>query len=253
VTLIIAHRGASAHAPENTFAAFRKALDVGADGIEFDVRLSQDGVPVVFHDEDLRRIAGRAERVDQLTAAELSGIDVGSWFNRAFPHLAKTEYADEKIKSFAETLEFLSGFTGRIYVELKCTVADAEALAREVCSLICDSPLLPQIIVKSFTLAAIPHVRRFCPAARTAALFGPTINAVLRKQKHIIDLAKEYGADELSLHYSLATPRLCDLAARHNMPITIWTVDQPKWIDKADRRGISAVIANDPRAMVGKE
>ncbi|MEP7211635.1 MAG: glycerophosphodiester phosphodiesterase family protein [Acidobacteriota bacterium] len=245
--LIIAHRGASAHAPENTFAAFQEAIDVGADGIEFDVRLSRDGVPVVFHDEDLKRIAGRAEKISDLTAAELAEIDIGSWFNRAFPHRSRSEFSNERIKTLAETLGFLSGFTGRIFAELKCTLADAEELSKSVCTLICGSPLLPRIIVKSFTLTAIPYVRRFCPDARTAALFEPTVRSVLRKQKNIIGLAEQVGADGLSMHYTLATARLCRLARANGLPITIWTVDDTKWRERAVTRGIGAIITNDPR------
>ena len=87
--LIIAHRGASALAPENTLAAFRKAIEDGAEGIEFDVRLSKDGKAVVFHDADLKRIAGRDEKIIDLSFAELQKIDMGTWFNRVFPHLGK--------------------------------------------------------------------------------------------------------------------------------------------------------------------
>ena len=72
--LIIAHRGASAHAPENTLASFRKAVEVGADGIELDVRLSKDGVPVVIHDATLTRTGGINNRVADLTAEQLSRV-----------------------------------------------------------------------------------------------------------------------------------------------------------------------------------
>ena len=248
--LIIAHRGASAHAPENTFAAFQEAIRVGADGIEFDVRLAKDDVPVVFHDEDLKRIAGRPEKISDLTSAELAAIDIGSWFNRAFPRRARAEFSNERIRTLAETLEFLSGFSGRIYVELKCTTADAVPLSKAVCTLICDSPLLPQVIVKSFTLPAIPVVHSSCPTVRTAALFEPTAGTVLNKQKNIIDLATHFGAEELSLHFSLATRRLTTLATRLNMPITIWTVDKPRWLTKAEAMGIRALITNDPEFMI---
>ncbi len=79
--LIIAHRGASAIAPENTLAAFRRAIDDGAEGIEFDVRLTKDGVPVVLHDAQLNRV-GRCEgRVIDFTSKQLQKLDVGSWFN----------------------------------------------------------------------------------------------------------------------------------------------------------------------------
>jgi len=81
--LIIGHRGASAVAPENTMAAFREAIAAGCDGIEFDVRLTRDGVPVIIHDSTLRRTAGLAARVADLTWAELEQVDVGSWFARA--------------------------------------------------------------------------------------------------------------------------------------------------------------------------
>ena len=82
--LIIGHRGASAVAPENTMAAFREAIAVGADGIEFDVRLARDGVPVVIHDSTLRRTGGLNKRVADLSAEEISKIDVGSWFAPRF-------------------------------------------------------------------------------------------------------------------------------------------------------------------------
>src|SRR4026208_948606 len=80
--LIIGHRGASAGAPENTMAAFRAAIAAGADGIEFDVRLSRDGVPVVIHDSTLRRTGGLPQRIADLTVSELAAVDVGSWFVR---------------------------------------------------------------------------------------------------------------------------------------------------------------------------
>jgi len=88
--LIIAHRGASAHAPENTLAALQLAVDAGAEGVEFDVRLARDGVPVVIHDETLARTALRPERVSDLTSDRLNQIDVGSWFNTKYPNKIST-------------------------------------------------------------------------------------------------------------------------------------------------------------------
>jgi len=82
--LIIAHRGASARAPENTLAAFQMAIDAGAEGVEFDVRLAKDDVPVVIHDHDLKRVGSLNERVASLTSNELGRIDVGSWFNHRY-------------------------------------------------------------------------------------------------------------------------------------------------------------------------
>jgi glycerophosphoryl diester phosphodiesterase len=248
--LIIAHRGASKHAPENTFAAFKRAVEAGADGIELDVRLAKDGVAVVFHDSSLKRIAGRKGKIAHYTSTELGTLDAGSWFNRHAPKLADPEYKNESVPTLAETLEFLKGFKGLIYIELKCKEADAQRLAKAVCGVICSSKLLSQIVVKSFKLNAIPYVKRFCPSVRTAALFAPKIKNILRKDKHLLNLAEEAGADEISLHYTLATRKLMKKAAKRNLRVIIWTADHPRWIRRGLRLGLAAIITNDPARLL---
>ena len=248
--LIIAHRGASAHAPENTLAAFRAAIDAGADGIEFDVQLASDGVPVVIHDFDLKRTASRNERVCDLTSSQLATLDVGSWFNIKHPTRAKAEFAAETVPTLAQVLELLRGFTGIIYLELKCDETNFKPLVAAVCGLIRSSPMLPRMIVKSFRLAAIPEVRHLLPEVQTAALFEPSIMTILRRRKYIIAIAREFGAHQISLHRSLATPYLCALAAKAQMPVTVWTVDHPKWLALCKKRGIGALITNDPSRML---
>ena len=248
--LIIAHRGASKHAPENTFAAVKRAVDSGADGIELDVRLAKDGVAMVFHDSSLKRIAGREGKIADYTSTELGSIDAGSWFNRYSPKLAKPEYKNESVPTLAETIAFLKDFQGLIYIELKCKEADTEQLAKAVTDVICKSKLLSQIVVKCFKLSAIPHVKKFCPSVRTAALFAPKIKNILRKDKHVLKLAEEAGADEISLHYTLATRKLVKKAAKRNLNVIIWTGDNPRWIRRGIRLGLAAIITNDPARLL---
>lgn len=248
--LIIGHRGASAHAPENTLAAFQMALDAGADGIEFDVQMAKDGVPVVIHDADLRRTGLRDERVSDLTSKQLAVADVGSWFNARHAKKARPGFAEETVPTLAGVLELLAGSSGLIYIELKTGGGDFRPLVAAVCDTIRDSPLLPQIIVKSFRLAAIPEVRHLLPAVQTAALFEPSIMNILRRRKYIIAMAREFGAHQISLHRSLARPGLTALAADANMPVTVWTADDPKWIARCRRRGVGALITNDPMRML---
>jgi len=126
--LIIAHRGASASAPENTLAAFRAAVDAGADGIEFDVQLAADGVPVVIHDTDLRRTASVDKRVADLTSLQLSKTDVGSWF--------AAQFRIETVPTLEQTLHLLRDFNGLIYIELKCELDNFKPLAAAVCDVI---------------------------------------------------------------------------------------------------------------------
>src|ERR1044072_5920589 len=127
--LIIGHRGASAVAPENTMAAFREAIAVGADGIEFDVRLTRDGVPVVIHDSTLRRTGGLSLRIAELTWAEVAKVDVGSWFSRSF--------ANETVPSLAELFTLFQSNNSTLYLEMKCDSAGEYApLAQACCEVI---------------------------------------------------------------------------------------------------------------------
>jgi glycerophosphoryl diester phosphodiesterase len=248
--LIIAHRGDSSHAPENTLAAFQMAIDAGADGVEFDVRLSKDGVPVVIHDGDLRRTGGQNIMISELTAQELGNVDVGSWFNKRFPERSDPAFSKETIPTLAEVLKLLKQTNGPIYIELKCGINNHEALAIAVCDILRGSPQLSQMIVKSFKLATIPVVRFYLPEVQTAALFEPTILDLVRSKKHLITVAKEFGADQLSLHTSLATKKFTALAKAAGMPITIWTADNVKWVARCCEREIGALITNDPAKLL---
>ncbi len=250
--LIIGHRGASAHSPENTLAAFQMAIDVGADGIEFDVRLAKDGVPVVIHDAELERTGREPGLVSELTSAELSKVDVGSWFNQKFPKRAKPEFRNERIPSLAQVLELCKDSNGLIYIELKPNRTDSRKLAEAVCDLIRNSPLLPRIILKSFKLGIIPIIRQVLPEVQTAALFEPIVMDYLRRRRHLLRLTREFGAHQISLHYALVTRKLAKLAVEQGMPVTIWTVDDRKIFKKAKKLGIQAVISNDPAKLLSE-
>jgi len=248
--LIIAHRGASREAPENTLAAFRAAIDMGADGVEFDVRLARDGVPVVIHDATLKRTGGRMDKVADLTSEQLGSVDAGSWFNHRYPKRGHEAFTAEAVPTLSDTLTLLTASKGLIYVELKSEDLDLNPLVTAVCDVIRDSPLLPRIIVKSFRLAAIPAVCCQLPEVQTAALFAPQIMSYLRRRKYTLALAREFGADQISLHRSLATRRLVQRATYAGVPVTVWTADDPRWVERCRRFGIGAMITNDPRTML---
>ncbi len=250
--LIIAHRGASALAPENTFAAFQKAIDDGAEGIEFDVRLSKDGVPIVFHDTNLKRLARREGQVIDYSFAELRNFDVGSWFNRKNPKFADAKFSRETIPSLAALLEFLKDYEGLIYVELKCKKEEIESLVKAVCEVIKQTNLLPQIVLKSFKLKAIALAKVYLPEIYTASLFAPKILNVLHKKKHLLKKAEDSLSDEISLHYSLATKKLVERARNQGLPTTIWTADNPRWVKRAFNLDINAIITNNPARLLAR-
>ena len=248
--LILGHRGSSAIAPENTLASFSQALRDGADGIEFDVRLSRDGVPVVVHDATLKR-TGRVDRlVSELSAAELQEIDVGSWFGER-RQITKT-FAGEKLPTLAQVFNLFAANSGVLYIEMKCDAGEGAALAAAVVQLCRESRLVDRVVVESFDLAAIAEVKRIDSGIRTAALFEPKLSrpiSTVRRLK-MVDSALSVGTEEIALHHTLAGPRVIEKARHQGLEIVVWTVDEPAWIPRARSWGVKALIANDPAIMV---
>ncbi|HEX8287178.1 MAG TPA: glycerophosphodiester phosphodiesterase family protein [Pyrinomonadaceae bacterium] len=250
---IIAHRGASASAPENTIAAFRKAIVDGAEGIEFDVRLAKDGVPVVFHDATLSRVSSQRGLLSGYTSEELQKIDIGSWYSRLKSKTTSEDFSSETVPTLTQVLDFLKDFNGLIYIEIKCRTREIERISKNVCQIIGNSRLLPQIIIKSFQIEVVPTVRRILPNVQTAVLFAPKIMTILRKEKRLINIAHEVGADQVSIHYSLATNKLMKIAEKRNLPVTVWTIDNPRWIFRATEIGVTAVISNNPALLLAEK
>lgn len=249
--LILGHRGASAVAPENTLAAFSRALRDGADGIEFDVRLSRDLVPVVIHDASLRRTGLTESLVRELTCAELRKIDVGSWFDRSKRNPSES-FVAEKLPTLAQVFEFSELNSGLLYVEMKCDAGQASILAAEVAKLIHEFRIADRVVVESFYLSAIAAIKRTDSGIRTAALFEPKLTrptSTVRRLK-TVELALRCGADEIALHHTLAEPRVIEKAKRDGLQIIVWTIDNPEWIVRALTQGIKALITNDPATMV---
>src|SRR5690349_6584603 len=158
--LIIGHRGASAYAPENTMAAFRLAMKEGADGIEFDVRLSRDQIPVVIHDDNLKRTGLDPHRVSDLTALELKEIEVGKWFD-------PISCLNEQIPTLIELLDFFASRTGLLYLEMKSSGTEREKLAEVCCALLNNSTVKDRVIVECFELSTIQLLKQLHHTIKT--------------------------------------------------------------------------------------
>ena len=250
--LIIGHRGASVVAPENTIGAFIHALRDGADGIEFDVRLARDGVPVVIHDATLRRTAQMPGAVSDFTGSELGQIDVGSWFNRQYPAAARPEYENETIPTLKLLFEVLRHIDGFLYLEMKSDDHQYNALAAAVVKLINQFQFADRVIVESFDLPALAIVKDLDASIRLAALFEPTLKRPfsLMKRLTMVDRALQVGAAEIALHRSLIGARVVARAINCGLQTVAWTVDDPKWVKRARSLRIRALITNDPHKML---
>ncbi len=250
--LIVGHRGDSLHAPENTLAAFQLALTNGADGVEFDVRLARDGVPVVIHDATLRRTGLRRETaVAALTSAELGEMDAGTWFNRRFPAHARDEYASERVPTLAQTLALLKNRARVIYVEMKCErVEEYAQLAAAVVHEIRAREVENRAVVKSFVHDAIAEVKRLAPDIRTAALFERKLSQPVITARKIIERAIECEADEISLQRTLLRRNIVEAAQARGLKTVVWTVDDPSRLRRARELSLHAIITNNPALML---
>ncbi len=247
--LIIGHRGASGVAPENTLAAFARALEDGADGIEFDVRLARDRVPIIIHDATLQRTGLRDGAVSALTSDELSEVDVGTWFDQKHAPSTHASFARERIPTLAQVFEQFGSRCRVSYVEMKCAEAESDALALEVVQLIRAHDLAQRVVVESFTLDSIKEIKRLAPEVRTAALFERRLARPLPSPRRILAQALECQADEIALHHSLASRAMIEAATGAGLQTVVWTIDDSSWAERAVALGLKAIITNYPATM----
>ena len=225
--LLIGHRGAVATAyPENTLAAVDRALRQGADGVEVDVRLTADGVPVCHHDPGMRRTAGDGRHVVSMDCADLPGI------------------GDHPVPRLSEVLD-LVGDRGRVVVELKTPhwPAGAATSTVEAVVSVLRRHRLYDLVVSSFDRPRVLEMRHSGVAVRTALLGRPGVplGVVLRR-------AAQDGHHEAHAHVSSLLGRL-DLvrpAAQQGIAVTGWTVNRPHELVRLAEAGVSAAICDDP-------
>jgi glycerophosphoryl diester phosphodiesterase len=249
--LIIGHRGASLVAPENTIAAFESALRSGADGIEFDVRLSRDGTPVVIHNPTLRRTGLMDGRVSEFTANELEQVDVGVWFGKKRTP-GQLNYSGERIPTLSRVLSVLKNSEALFYIELKIDGNEGPGLALAVTKLIREHALVDRVVVESFDLASLDTVKACDADIHTAALFQHSWPQTIPfwRPRRLVDLALKSGASEIALHHRLVNSRTVEAALAADLKIVVWTVDDPVWLGRARALGLKALITNDPAGML---
>lgn len=227
--LVWAHRGASALAPENTLAAFRLAETLGADGIELDVHLTRDRVPVVLHDETLDRTSSGRGPVAQRRWAELRGLDAGRWFASA--------YAGEPIPTLAEVFAWVGGRL-RLNVEIKSAAAGLAVLAlgREY----------PQVrmLVSSFDHRLLEQLRRHDSGVALGFLLERGLwRRALRR-------AVACRAESLHPRADLVSRPLLAACAEAGLAVFPWTVNRASEWERLRLLGAAGVFTDDPAACV---
>ena len=231
LTEIIAHRGASEDAPENTMAAFQLGLDQGADAIECDVHLSADDELMVIHDADLQRVAGIDKADKEMTLAELQALDAG-------------------IPALAEVLNLIPA-DRRIFIEVKCGMTAIEPLK----DVLAHTKLpMSQIVLMEFDLETVIEMKKTFPDAEVLWLndFHPLHFPWQKKRalKHICDTALQHGLDGVNLqNISQLNAGFIRFCREQGLRCYCWTVDDDERAAKLIKSGIDGIATNGPGWM----
>lgn len=234
--IIVAHRGASAYYPENTMAAFRGAVELGADMIELDVLLSSDGIPVVFHDAKLNAHSDGKGRLGYHTLKQLKALDAGSWFDKAF--------TDARIPALEEVLAFATGNIA-LNIEIK-TEAVSDQLSggiEEKClQLVRRYGMEHHVLFSSFDYRAVVHLKELDPNISVALLYNRSKSG----NKLPSGLVENYQADAFNCSYYQFRAKWREDLKKHKIPHFIYTVDRLKQMWKLLNAGVNGIFTNRP-------
>lgn len=226
---IWAHRGDSRHAPENTLAAFRAAEAAGADGVELDVHLTRDGVPVVIHDDTVDRTTAGQGAVARKRLRELRRFDAGSWFGPSF--------AGERIPTLEEVLIWAEA---RLKLNIEIKTAEA---GRAVLCLVGAHPRA-RVLVSSFDHRLLEKIR----GSASVIPLGFLSDSPFPHRE--IARAAECSAESFHPRHDRISGPAISACRRYGMTVYPWTVDEVPRFRQLKRSGVDGVFTNDPGALV---
>ncbi len=213
---IYAHRGASAHFPEHTRVAYMAAIDHGADGLECDVRLTKDNLPILWHDADMKRIAGHSSRIAELNFMEIKRI-----------------YGD--VLLLDDFLEIARDAKKDIAIETKHPVPTSGQIEKVVMSKIAEEKLSIDVAIMSFSWLAIERVKRWDKNQRSVALFEPYNSKVMRR----FTSASALGP---SIQMLQKNPRI----VQDSRDIFVWTVNDADDMHFCANNNVDVLITDTP-------
>lgn len=235
--MVIAHRGFSGAAPENTLAAFQKAMEVGSDIIELDIHLSQDGKVVVIHDETLERTTYGQGKVVDYTLKELKKFDAGSWFGQKF--------SGERIPTLKEVLELAKGRI-LINIEIKNPTPGQYSitdLAYRALREVKKAGMINQVIFSSFNPASLERIKKREPRGWVALLYHKSWNSLQE-----VKGGNDYSV--LNLRNAYLTKDKIAKIHKEGMKVNVYTVNFEEEMEQFIRWGINGIITNHPDRLI---
>jgi len=234
---IYAHRGASAHAPENTLAAFSKALEAGADGVELDVKLTRDGKVIVLHDPTLDRTTTGKGSYKDLGCSDLRKLDAGSWYGET--------WRGEKIPLLTEVFDLLGGEMG-INIELTNYSTPSDGLVDAVARVLAGVKDTSRVMFSSFQPANLVRARNLLPAIPCGLLALPGIPGWWARNVQINQ--PPFGA--LHPYVRDITPALVKKTHDRGKTLNAWTINDPQVMSRLQAFGVDMIMTDDPALAI---
>jgi glycerophosphoryl diester phosphodiesterase len=222
---IIAHRGASAVAPENTIASISQALEQGSDWVEIDVQESADGEVVVIHDRDLKKVGGVDLNVYASSLAQLQAVDIGSWFSSAF--------SDQRIATLEQVLLLCKGRAG-VNIELKY-YGHEQQLEQRVADIVAATGMEQNIVLMSLSYKGISRMRALRPQWTMGLLSSVTAGDLSGLQ-----------LDFYAINAGFANRAFVREAHNNDRQVFVWTVNDAVGMSKMMSRGVDGIITDEP-------
>ena len=226
----VAHRGASGNAPENTLAAFKKALEIGVDAVELDLHGTADGEIVVIHDATLDRTTDLQGHINETSLETIRGADAGAWFD--------TEFTGEPVPTLTEALACIGEETIAV-LEIKDPL-----IAEAVVAKIHETETLGTTVVISFHTSVLQTLRTLAPRIATGWLIGDS-----NKQVSPIALCQqlgELGSSLLNVNHELITAEFAYEVHRRGIALWCWTVDDIARMREMRAFGVQGITSNYP-------
>ena len=234
MSIILAHRGASGYAPENTLEAFRLGMDMGADGFELDVHMSKDGELVVIHDETVDRTTNGTGLVRELTLEQIKELDASN---------GMAAYAGVKIPTLGEVFDLIRGTGQIVNVEIKTDECFYPGIEKACLDLAKEKGVEEQIIYSSFNHHTLIEMRRLCPDAKLGMLFG---DIMLRPWEYAKALPVQY------LHpmkMNIYVPDFAQETKNAGYGINMWTINDEETMQECLKHD-AGIITNYPDVAV---
>ena len=255
---VIAHRGASGYAPEHTLVAYKMAMDMGADYIEFDLQQTKDDVLICLHDETLERTTNVEEifpnkspyRVADFTIDEIKQLDAGSYFNTQHPDLSKNEFIGLKIPTIDEAIEYVEDYGKgkfKYYIETKSPEV-YPGMEEKLLEKLHYYDIADKTIIQSFSSDSLRKVRQLDRHIKIVQLYS---SDDYTKEKLIATLSRIISyADGIGPEKNLVDKNLIEEAQRNNLVVHPWTVNDRSEMEKLLDLGVDGMFTNYPDVLI---